>query len=247
VTAAPAVVGEPALVPGELRGYRQFHLLGDGLYPLVHRASGPWDGRQEEARCASGGDHSCPAADCRCGLYACYRPGSATIALGGANAVIAARGRCILGDRGFRAASARIEAVALPGSVRWRPGAASRIRRLLAERYPDTRVYGSTRRMLREHPPQDVRGLGIMPARDPSRGYRSAAAALWAGFVVAGYSLALLPRGTVAHAGARWWPLVVLVVVVWQAALIWLLGRLMAEQTPDHHGTAQAADPPAGS
>jgi hypothetical protein len=233
-TAAPSLEERP-LVAGELRGYRQFHLLGDGLYPVVYRASGPWDGRQEQARCATGAAHEPPAVDCACGLYACYQPGSATVAFGAANAVIAARGRCILGDRGFRAASARIEAVALPGSVRWRPGEAARTRRLLADRYPRTRVYGSTRRMLKEHPPQDVRGLGITPPRDPSRQYRGAAAVLWAGFVGASYALALLPRHAVAETGARWWPLLLLVVVGWQAVLIWLVTRLLAEQAPDHH------------
>lgn len=101
-----------ALVPGELRGYRQFDLDG-GLRPLVHGANGPWDAVLERAVCAKGLDHAPPQADCTCGLYTTYRPGSGTVSIGAANAVIRARGRCVLGDRGFRAASARIEA-ALP-------------------------------------------------------------------------------------------------------------------------------------
>ena len=61
---------EPALVPGELRGYRQFQLRADGLYPLVRGGSGPWDGHLERAMCAAGAEHPAPAVDCRCGLYA---------------------------------------------------------------------------------------------------------------------------------------------------------------------------------
>ena len=77
----------PDLVAGELRGYRQFELRADGLYPTVHSECGPWDGRLEKARCAAGGDHAVPAASCRCGLYGWYLPGSATVALGPVSAV----------------------------------------------------------------------------------------------------------------------------------------------------------------
>jgi hypothetical protein len=166
-----------ALVPGELRGYRQFELRADGLYPLVHPGSGPWAGRLERARCAAGADPSPPGTDCRCGLYGWYLPGTAAVLLGPANAVIAARGRCVLGDRGFRAAEARIEAVALPAAVRWNRWEAARARRMLALRYPRTRVYRSVRQMLKDHPPHDVNALGIHPSGDRSRRYRVAAAA----------------------------------------------------------------------
>lgn len=228
---------EAALVPGELRGYRQFDLRADGLYPLVHFESGPWDGRLEHAGCAVGVDHPAPAADCRCGLYAWYLPGSATVSLGPASAVVAARGRCILGDRGFRAAQARIEAVTLPASVRWNPRAAMRTRRMLAAQYPRTRVYGSARRMLKDHPPQDVRELGIDPPRDRSRGYRSAAAVLWAAVVLLAYSVAALPGETVANAFSQWWPLLVLLAVAWQAGLVWLFTRMISLQTANPTGT----------
>ena len=114
VDEVPAVADDVALVPGELRGYRQFSLKDDGLYPLVHTVCGPWDGHLQRAVCASGARHAAPAADCLCGLYAWYLPGSATVSLGPVSAVVLARGRCVLGDRGFRAAAARIEAVSLP-------------------------------------------------------------------------------------------------------------------------------------
>jgi hypothetical protein len=227
---------EPALVPGELRGYRQFQLRADGLYSLVHCALGPWGGQLERARCAAGAAHLPPAADCGCGLYAWYLPGSAVVSLGAASAVVAARGRCILGDRGFRAAQARIEAVALPAAVRWNPRAASRARRMLGVRYPQTHVYGSPRRMLRDYPPQDVRELGIEPPSDRSRAYRAAAAALWATAVLLVCSLPVLPHDALAGTFSRWWPLLVLLAVVWQAGLVWLVARLTAQQTPRARG-----------
>lgn len=220
-----------ALVPGELRGYRQFQLRPDGLYPLVHHRTGRWGGAVHRATCAAGAEHEAPEADCRCGLYAWYLPGSATVALGPVAAVVAAQGRCILGDRGFRAARARIEAVALPTAVRLHPVSARRARRMLSERYPDTRVYSSVRAMLEDFPPHDVTGLGIEPPPDRSRGYRTAAAGLWVTVVVVTYALALMPRA-VGDTASRWWPLLVVLAVGWQAGFIWLLARLMALQAP---------------
>lgn len=235
----------PALVPGELRGYRQFQLRAGGLYPLVHLGSGPWDGDLQRAECAAGTGHPAPAADCGCGLYAWYLPGSAVVSLGAANAVVAARGRCVLGDRGFRAAQARIEAVTLPALVRWNPPAASRARRMLAVQYPRARVYGSPRRMLNEFPPQDVRGLGIRPPRDRTRAYRAAAVTLWAVVVLLTCSLVTLPRDALASTASQWWPVLVLLSVAWQAGLVWLLVRLMRQQrpTPPGFGTARAEPP----
>jgi hypothetical protein len=234
--AAPGDLPERVLVPGELRGFRQFQLLPDGLYPLVHFRTGAWDGRVEEAVCDVGGDHPAPARECRCGLYAWYTPGSATVALGHASAVVVARGRTILGDRGFRAAQARIEAVALPAAVRWLPAAASRARRMLAERYPEARVYSSTRRMLRDYPPDDVSALGIDPPRDRSRGYRAAAAWLWVAFVVLSYSVATIPSSVLSRVATQWWPLLVVVAVAWQAGLVWIFMRLVALQAPHRTG-----------
>ncbi len=222
---------ERALVAGELRGYRQFSLQADGLHPLVHRAAGPWGGGLQRAVCAAGGQHEAPAADCRCGLYAWYAPGAPAL-LGACSAVVAARGRCILGDRGFRASSARVEAVALPLSVRWWPPASARARHVLAARYPQAQVHRSTRRMLAAHPPQDLGALGITPPRDTSRAYRALLAVVFAGFLLAGYSLVLLPRAAVHDAAARWWPLVVLVVLGWHALLAWIASRLMRSSAP---------------
>lgn len=221
----------PAFVAGELRGYRQFDLRGDGLYPRVHAEAGPWHERLERARCVVAPEHVAPVSGCTCGLYAWYLPGSATVALGPASAVVAASGRCILGDRGFRAAAARIEAVALPGHVLWNPRAAARVRRMLATRYPDAKVYATARRMIRDHPPQDLSGLGITPPTDRSRAYRTAALGLSAAVIVPTYALFVLPRDVIGPAIAAWWPAFVLVVVLWQAGIVWLLTRLLALQT----------------
>lgn len=226
----------PAFVAGELRGYRQFDLRRDGLYPRVHAQVGPWHQPLERARCVVVPEHEAPAAGCACGLYAWYLPGSATVAPGPVSAVVAASGRCILGDRGFRAAAARIEAVALPGHVLWNPWAVVRTRRMLATRYPDAAVYATARRMIREHPPQDVSGLGITPPVDRSRGYRTAALALSAAVIVPTYALFVLPRDAIAPAMAAWWPAYLLAIVLWQAGIVWLLTRLLALQTdrPKH-------------
>lgn len=226
----------PDLVPGQLRGYRQFELRHDGLYPLVHSEAGPWGGQLETARCATGADHAAPEAGCRCGLYGWYLPGSATVAVGPASAVIAVQGRCILGDRGFRASKARIEAVALPSAVRWSPRAARKARSMLAARYPETAVYNTARQMLKDYPPHDVRGLGIDPPRDLSRGYRAAAALLWSSVLLPTYALAALPREGVAVMVSRWWPLLLVVALGWQVGMVWLLTRLLALQTNNPTG-----------
>ena len=180
--------------------------------------------------------HAAPAADCRCGLYGWYLPGSATVALGRANAVVAAQGRCILGDRGFRAAAAHIDAVVLPAAVRWNPRAARRARAMLAARYPGTVVHDSTRRMLRHYPPDDLSGLGIRPPPDRSRGYRTATIALWLTLVLPTYALFVLPRDDVAATVSRWWPVVLLLVVAWQVGMVWLLGRLLSLQVSNPGG-----------
>jgi hypothetical protein len=163
------------------------------------------------------------------------------VLIGPASAVIAARGRCVLGDRGFRAAQARIEAVALPAGVRWNPRAASRARRMLGQRYPGIRVYGSRRQMVKDHPPHDVRTLGIVISPDRTSRYRSTAATTYVTGLVLTLVLAALPL-VVAHGLEKWWLLLVLCfVLVWQAALVWLLARLVRLQMPDQPTTSEAS------
>ncbi len=213
------------LVPGELRGYRQFLVLRDGLYPVVHWTAGAWAAEGHVAQCSTGAEHEAPARDCTCGLYGWYDPSGTAGAYGGATAVVAVSGRVVLGDRGFRAARGRVEAVALPVTVRWQPRGAGRARRMLAERYPGVQVYSSVRSMVRDHPPHDVRALGIAPVDRAPMWCRRGALALWGLFVLAGYGILLLPRATVADVARTWWPLLLLGLIAWQVALVALVVR----------------------
>lgn len=219
--------GPPALVPGELRGYRRFRLAEDGLHPTVHAAGGPWSGGVERAVCAAGEEHEAPASDCGCGLYGWYFPDDAGTAsgYGDVSAVIAARGRTILGDSGFRAAGGRVQAVALPLRVRLQCGAAERARSMLAQQYPGATVYTSRRAMLRDHPAGDLTALGISAQPNPATRYRRQAFALWLVGVVALYAVAALPHGLVAGAAPAVWVSALAAFVLWQGALVWLVVR----------------------
>jgi hypothetical protein len=185
--------GDAALVPGELRGYRQFRLRNDGLYPVARADTGPWDGGTAHAVCAEDAGHPAPGRSCACGLYGWYHPSDAVGQHGEAVAVIAARGRTILGDRGFRTAAARVVAVTLPLRLRLRPAAAARAQRMLAARYPRARVYESRRKMLRDHPPESTDVLGIRPCRNVSRICARVAAVLRVLFLAIAYAVILLP------------------------------------------------------
>ncbi|RCW45701.1 hypothetical protein DFQ14_1022 [Halopolyspora algeriensis] len=224
--------GPPALVPQELRGYRRFLLTGGNLWPPVHADCGPWDARLERATCGQGSEHAAPDAECGCGLYGWYHPSRATRSsgFGDVSAVIAARGRIILGEDGFRAAGARIEAVTVPTRARLWPGASHRIQRLLAERYPQTVVYRSRRRMLRDHPAGDLRELGITVRVSTTARYVRSALGVWVLGVLALCSAALLLPTSMVQARPAVWATVLGGVVLWQALLIWLAGR--CSETP---------------
>ena len=151
-------------------------------------------GRQARACPVRGGGGSLPAGD-RLPLRslrlvpARYRDGPARPCQRGDR-----RARSLCPGRAWlRAAEARIEAVALPAAARWNPRAGSRVRRMLATRYPRTRVYRSVRLMLKDHPPHDVSALGIHPQPDRSRGFRTAAAATYVTGMVLMVVLAALP------------------------------------------------------
>lgn len=221
--------GRTALVPGELRGYRQFRLESDGLYPLVQASLGPWSDQVQHAVCANGATHPAPDRDCSCGLYGWYHPDSTTGFVDEVSAVITVRGRTILGQWGFRAAAARIDAVALPWSMWVRPSAARRARQMLTVRYPHAQVYASRRRMVAEHPGQDLRALGVtvQPAR--ARRHLRMALSLWVLVVLGCYGTALL------GGPPPWvWLGAVLGIVAAQIAAVPLLAR----RPGDHRGSA---------
>jgi hypothetical protein len=212
-------------VAGEVRGYRRFQLAEDGLRPPVHFGSGPWSGQVEQARCAVDEGHVPPQWGCGCGLYGWYHPSYTGLGTGWGNvtAVIAARGRVILGDSGFRAAAARIVAVSFPR--RMGPRRRSRWERMLAERYPEVSVHRSRRRMIRRHPPEDLSGLGIAVGSSPAVRYRWSALALWLCGVVALCSVAIVPRAALTRIGPAEWLGALGCFLVWQAALVWLVCR----------------------
>ena len=225
----PGFAGAATLVPGELRGYRRFWLSEDGLHPTVHGRALAWSGGLERARCAVGQEHAAPAADCGCGLYGWYHPADAgrDMGLGDVPAVIAVRGRVVLGDHGFRAEAARVEAVALSWLTTASPGARRRARAALGRRYPQAVVYGTRRAMLRAHPPHDLSALGIRVEPSPTGRYRRATYAVG----VAGL-LGLHVAFLVGRSAQPLSPAVVavgmVVFVAWQAALVWLAQRCTA-------------------
>jgi hypothetical protein len=227
------MTGDPALVPGELRGYRRFRLAADGLHPTVQR-TGAW-AALEQATCVRHRAHTPPVAGCGCGLYGWYHPADADVSgFGDVTAVIAARGRVVLGEHGFRATAARVEAVALP----WTASTPAR-RRMLAERYPDAVVYGSVRRMLRAHPPQSVVELGV--GGGPSRAARDRRAALgaWLLGVAVLYGLVLLPWTAAGPGGIA---AGILGFLAWQALLVRLFLGSTAGSGPGA-STATSPDP----
>jgi hypothetical protein len=230
VTVTSAQVdADRVLVPAELRGYRRFDVTETGLCPTVRGRDRAWDGRLEHARCLAGRAHEAPAPDCGCGLYAWHHPDDARAdsGFGTVTAVVAARGRVLLCDHGFRAASARVEAVALrrpPGRTRAHH---SEVVRNLAEAYPDAVIYPSRRQMLRAHPPHDLSALGVDPGPSPSGRQRRRALSLWLAGLLALYALIAVLAGT----GAPTAPQAAIglgVFLAWQAALIRLVGSASA-------------------
>ncbi|MDP9429927.1 MAG: hypothetical protein M3Q47_14110 [Actinomycetota bacterium] len=217
----------PALVAGELRGYRRFRLAEDGLRPPVHIAAGPWDWPIEYARCAVDEAHVAPARGCGCGLYGWYHPSHTGLGTGWGDvtAVVAARGRIVLGDSGFRAAAARVQAVSLPRRTRLSPRRRHRCEALLAERYPEAVVYRSRRRMLRRHPPEDLSALGITVRASRAPLYRWTALAVWLSGVATLCSVAVVPREVLVGIGPAQWLGVLVCFLLWQAALVWLVCR----------------------
>jgi hypothetical protein len=203
-----------ALVPGSLRGYRTWRLLGrrthvpPGTLPLtsVTRHRVVWTPTLT-ARCrpddtaASGGspapdDHHAPQTGCGCGVYGWYSPNDTGIVRARVFGVIEASGLVLLGERGFRAEKARIVAVV------------TRNRRVTeACAKAGIAVYRSRRQLLRDHPPEDLTGLIGPPsptgsgAPAPSYGFPPLAGfdrfvflAVWGRAALIASALVALPR-----------------------------------------------------
>jgi hypothetical protein len=204
-----------ALVPGSLRGYRTWRLLGrhaplpEGALPLssvTRRVVWP---PTLEARCTppdiewhaaapstmSLASHRSPSRGCDCGIYAWYAPDDTGILHARVFGAVEASGLVLMGDRGFRAARARIIAVV------------TRNRRLAAAcAAAGVTVYRRRRDLLRDHPPEDLSGLLAANSKpepevhEPSR--RSAVrfgrvvcVLVWGRAALLALAAALLPAG----------------------------------------------------
>jgi hypothetical protein len=106
---------EATMVPGTLRGYRVWRLTPHGL-GSVSFTSYVWK-KSERAQCAHGSTpigHRAPVSGCTCGLYAKHTLEAVEDEFGSSSFMygsIKAHGRIILGDHGFRAEYAEIEAL----------------------------------------------------------------------------------------------------------------------------------------
>lgn len=177
----------PEMVPGALRGYRTWHfvnhfevtatVLTDGTLRAIEESRAVlglrgsygqfWESSRLAASCRLA-DHSAPNIDCKCGIYAYYRPSA--IAIGGPQAIVGvveATGRVLMGERGFRAEHARILAIAPTTELsEWTWTTASM--ELIAAKYPDVAVLPSLTALVAEFPPDDVTELvGEVPDGPP--------------------------------------------------------------------------------
>ncbi len=203
----------PALVAGELRGYRRFRVATDGGLHSPVRGGAAWHPGLEHAACPSG--HGAPITGCGCGLHAWYHPGDA-VGAGDVLASVLLRGTTVLGDHGMRAAAARVEAVAVRDP---------RTRDAIAARYPGVAVLASTRQLIRTHPPQPVDSLGVSATLSPTSRYRRAFLLLWGLGVALFYGAVLLAATT----GLGDPALLLAAVVLGQVLLGWLVARSLRD------------------
>jgi len=149
---------ETTMVPGTLRGYRVWKLHPNGLASLsIGRYV--WGSGTEQARCLmSFSSHSAleaPVRRCTCGLYAKHTLDavedefmSGSLMYGS----IKAHGRIILGDSGFRAERAEIEALLWQGSpIRYTDPDGE-----LAIVLNSVPFYTSRKKFLKDYPPISV-------------------------------------------------------------------------------------------
>jgi hypothetical protein len=157
-----------ALVPGALRGYRTWRLLGrrthvpDGSLPLtsVSRRRVVWcpsltarcergdAGMQAQSASTLDDDHPAPKVGCGCGIYGWYSPSDASMVSARVFGLVEASGLILMGERGFRAESVKIVAVV----TRNRRVATACARAGIA-------VYRRRRDLVRDYPPEDLSSL----------------------------------------------------------------------------------------
>ena len=141
--------------------------------------------------------HRSPSRGCDCGIYAWYAPGDTGALYARVFGVVEASGLVLMGDRGFRAARARIVAVV------------TRNRRLTAAcAAAGVTVYRRRRHLLRDYPPEDLSGLLAAdstpgpevhePSRQTARRFRRVVwGIVWGRVALLALAAALLPVGAV--------------------------------------------------
>lgn len=153
---------EVPLVPGTLRGYREWIRRTDRHLAAVSYNT-VWEDGVNQAICQyqrlmtiSGlpsrqhrlGEGSVPGPRCTCGFYAVHEPDERKWMDHCLFGVIEASGRVIVGTRGFRAEKARIVAVYAPELTDG-----------LIRNYPSVTWFTDRERMLEVYPPQDITTL----------------------------------------------------------------------------------------
>lgn len=164
----------PTAYLGVMRVYRQWRWMPN--WQLASAAMNvTWPDAAHDARCCSayacvcggficvcGGrpPHPAPSADCRCGIWAYYRPGERWYTdrtpglIWGAAQVW---GRIIPGERGLRAEHARCVALVVPWQLRAAVGGA----------LPGVALYADDVALLADHPPEDWTRVIGRPLPDP--------------------------------------------------------------------------------
>jgi hypothetical protein len=206
--------GGRALVPGSLRGYRTWRLLGrrapvpEGALPLssvTRRVVWPptlealCTPRDTEWHAAAPlimpvASHRSPSRGCDCGIYAWYAADDTETLSAPVFGAVEASGLVLMGDRGFRAARARIIAIV------------TRNRRLSAAcAAAGVTVYRRRRHLLRDYPPEDLSGLladskpepgGHEPPRQAADRFgRVVWGVVWGRVALLALAAALLPAG----------------------------------------------------
>lgn len=166
--------GDAATVPAELRGYRMWRVRS-GCLTATNAFNGEWMSAELTAECRVGAgsgrepSHPAPNERCGCGIYAWYRPDETRIHRGDVFGVVAASGRALLGDYGFRAERARVVALVVPrvhvhprehltDSMRYALGHDDHRLERWCARY-DVKVFQTREALVEAFPPDDVREL----------------------------------------------------------------------------------------
>jgi hypothetical protein len=161
---------ETTVVPGALRGYRAWRVTPSGLGSM---STGGYLWRlKEHARCyrndviyINAAGHHAPVRGCTCGFYAKHTLDSVEDEFpykGFMFGSIRAHGRIILGDSGFKAEYAEIEALL------WRGESINIYSDELSNVLRSVPIYANRKNFLRDYPPISVENLLPEPEPKPT-------------------------------------------------------------------------------